>query len=1218
MQRFLTCKFLRVLWCNAPDRLTNSSQQAVPVMPELKTHLDNLTNRLRHPRLSTRPVLQPAKAITSPRETVEVQPFLVVCPSDIVTLVNSLFPEPRPASQPADKGSLRGGVGSTTSSIYSIPFRTASVSTPGDGSSVLSMSASSVTSDSTSREPLLESPEKSNDESERTHATPDRSDIAPISATEDYGRRLRMASSEMQRILGAEATSGTCHPCAERWTVLFVSPDGKTLRPRMRKDNEEDEDTEEDVSDSDSEDDEGQAQKIELESDYHVLKESIFKLLLEEYELPKNLAPESESKAFSNRTTTDRQRISRPLNRTEASLSGDEAAKGQMVLQSSSSDVVKQRPAANAKRPSPQHPRSHSMGEMEGIHETKQSDLIVMLEAAYHQCLARQHFVSAERWYKTLHHLQRLSTPSLIRDGYTPLLNYFSRGPSDSLSKTSRAIEEFDAWFVWLKQSQERYEGKVNDMMVSFKSLRDKMWYRHSVLTSACYEEAKNISFALKRMAQPTEIADGSTFGHQKPRPPSVSKGNNFLLKTESQMLSIISADPEIAGPNKLADEQSDMTLKWLKEYGVENFCRGEERIHRFCLEIDKCVNKLVGDGVLDAPVLWTSELYRQDKELLDNGRQKGDLFLTGVGTLSVASDEEYETHSHTKSLDFVQKPSQASLRSISTKGSQQSFTSSIAGSGSRGLSVLDMPDYFGHPSSALAIDETVTFWSPFQAQAHSPASTGSIWPSTSSSSRGTVILNSTSAVNEDKRKFQLDLKQTVTGLLLSDLGTRLFSNGSETDAWFSGDLGEECIQRKEAEERKRKQKLARKKSMRSLKSAKEQHRKSLEGKSNPVPASQAAGSEMSSAGEHSTSSSDTTARSSGVSAARRAGLYDFPYNVAFQHLLHRFATHPNPFAKLHALYELQTLIEASLSSRSGRHGRSSTLPTVPQSPTLGSVPELSSREVAVQTQPPQNIEDAIANVAERRSHNANTFTSGRTSPSDFKSGIRSPPNFPSTDTVIEVLQSLFRDADIRPKTLFRDLQYIAAFVPAQMLDKSPRGKAFWDAGLAALGLKQDVCRYMIEITDEIVAEDTDSRTASERQQPNGSLSGRQDATPEGESAAPPPQPAQPISRWTMADAARMLIITAKEGDAVAERELAIFYLTHPELLQRTVSPLSRPKDIFQAGLMNRDRRRVDDPARTDPMTMCVAQHWMEQSRKGGDHLATQYLRDRDDIERIP
>jgi hypothetical protein len=110
----------------------------------------------------------------------------------------------------------------------------------------------------------------------------------------------------------------------------------------------------------------------------------------------------------------------------------------------------------------------------------------------------------------------------------------------------------------------------------------------------------------------------------------------------------------------------------------------------------------------------------------------------------------------------------------------------------------------------------------------------------------------------------------------------------------------------------------------------------------------------------------------------------------------------------------------------------------------------------------------------------------------------------------------------------------------------------------------------------------------------------------------------EPLSRYTMEDAARMLVITAKEGDSVAERELAIFYLTSPELVQRTVLPLTKPMDVFKTELLNRERKASQDPARSDPMTMCVAQHWMEQSMRGGDPLAAKYLRQRSELENIP
>jgi len=94
---------------------------------------------------------------------------------------------------------------------------------------------------------------------------------------------------------------------------------------------------------------------------------------------------------------------------------------------------------------------------------------------------------------------------------------------------------------------------------------------------------------------------------------------------------------------------------------------------------------------------------------------------------------------------------------------------------------------------------------------------------------------------------------------------------------------------------------------------------------------------------------------------------------------------------------------------------------------------------------------------------------------------------------IVEVLQGLFRDADISPRPL-RDLSVHLHPSFRADADKTARGKAFWDAGLAALGLKQDVCRVMVEIADEIVALNTQNRSAgiaggsaSSQQNPNGS-----------------------------------------------------------------------------------------------------------------------------------
>jgi chromatin assembly factor 1 subunit A len=178
---------------------------------------------------------------------------------------------------------------------------------------------------------------------------------------------------------------------------------------------------------------------------------------------------------------------------------------------------------------------------------------------------------------------------------------------------------------------------------------------------------------------------------------------------------------------------------------------------------------------------------------------------------------------------------------------------------------------------------------------------------------------------------------------------------------------------------------------------------------------------------------------------------------------------------------------------------------------------------------------------------------------------------------------------DVKPKTLFRDLQFISAFVPGDQLNKTDRGTAFLQFGLAALSLKDEVCHSMVEIADRIVSQELMRRHPL----PGSDFY---------------PRPGHAIE-----DAASMWIITAKEGNPVAQRELAILYLTHPELLPRVTLPLTRPRDTFKAEMMY---RRGKD-SKSDPQSMCLALHWMQLSANGGDVLARNRLREREEFDSI-
>jgi len=1053
-----------------------------------------------------------------------------------------------------------------------------------DNASIISNSGSSVISDTTtSREPLL----NENSDVTQRYSSASVASHQRLSLYEDDAFELRVAIYEMTQALGADGTSGTCHPCAERWAVLFISPDGQSVSTQMLHDPDDDGDEEDCTASSDSED-EATGSRPDLDKDYHLLRDSILKLV-EDYEIPQSLDSRAEPKTFSNRTTT--LESPRKKHRSRPGSSSTTQSKNPYRPRDMSPTIDK-----NSKRASSKSSRHRPDTDSGREGDDTPSVLITMLEAAESQCQAQSDFVNAHLYWKTLNRLHQLSSPSLKRDGFSSLLTIFSRGPRDSIRRSTSAIEEYDAWLVWLKQSQERHDVTIESMMKRLKALRDKMWYVTDVRNSAAYEGARNIAVALKCMATPKKSSHPPPAG-MRPRNISRTSANNFLLKTEAQVMDMMAAVEEQGGPNKLSDEQSEKTLRWLSQFGIENFCKGEERIHRFCLEMESCINKLVGDNLMEGPVLWSSELYYRDKRILDSGRQKGELFINGFGALNISGDDLTDPDAGRRGLrntDF-NRTGLRDLRAMSARNnSQQSFDSgrfSMSRMSATG-DLMDSQDYFGMASPVLTIDSATTFWSPFQTRAQSPTtSISSVRPGTASSTNETVMLKEERA-SQSKQRFLIDLKQTLTSLLLSDLGTLVFSRGSETDSWFAGDLGQDCMERRERADRKarrrgKKRTLEKKKSFRDLRGA---QRIDLPGERpdmyldradrvSPNPARTSMDRGDSHATSESSSTTDSVIRARRKSISRELDSPDFPYRQAFQRLLRMFSVHPNPYAKLSALYELEQLIIAFLTPSAPRRPRlrPDTLSnTAPASPTAQHISAFAHTESPTAPRA-KNLEEAIDNCKERRSHTQ--------SQSD-------PTGTPSTDMIVDVLQDLFRDADIRPKTLFRDLQFIASFVPPTILDKTERGKAFWDAGLAALGLKQDVCRTLIEIADEVVVHYTTTRPH------------------------PLPDPSGEVMKYSMQDAARMWTITAKEGDPVAERELAIFYLTHPELVERVTAPLSKPRETFKVGVL--EKGGESDRERSDPATMCAAYHWMELSAVGGDELAKKYLRQREELNAIP
>jgi len=169
--------------------------------------------------------------------------------------------------------------------------------------------------------------------------------------------------------------------------------------------------------------------------------------------------------------------------------------------------------------------------------------------------------------------------------------------------------------------------------------------------------------------------------------------------------------------------------------------------------------------------------------------------------------------------------------------------------------------------------------------------------------------------------------------------------------------------------------------------------------------------------------------------------------------------------------------------------------------------------------------------------------------------------------------------ARLKPETIFRDLQYIAVFTPSEMLEKTAVGKAFMNVGMAAVEYRMELCSSMVDVAHSIMAIDS-----MKRRRPASNVE-------------------QPISR-----AADYWKIAALEGNRVAQRELALLYIMHPELVPVVTQPLSLSGDIFKDEMMWQQKGGNSDsrPA------LCLALHWMQLAAQQGDKLARQRLDERD------
>ena len=797
-------------------------------------------------------------------------------------------------------------------------------------------------------------------------------------------------------------------------------------------------------------------------------------------------------------------------------------------------------------------------GSLEHNQTSDQSDpLADLMKASMESAQANLQFSTAHYWWQTLGIYRNFISSTEPRTAYSSLLRDVAEDLHRRLEAATHAAEVSELRLRSLENLRKYQTHLLAKVEGQRKALRVKMWYLSDVIHSATYEEALHVTRALramvssKRAKQPASMAK---WARQRLRGPTA------FARPEVQTLEAISAPKDYGGHSKLADEQIELTSRWLTRRSIENFCKGEERIHRFCFEVQKSMNKMAGPNSVRNPVLWSSNLFRREKASFDAQRS---MLMSGAYT----------------------SPAAGLFPSLS------SFEH-----GRFNTAVLDSSDLpvkgLGSPKARPASNSFSTFWNTSQP---SPAFTGfghgtpSPLPPTPTSprSRSTKPFNSTSSLqgtipfpsqtslgdrtsqsnNETemlpgKVAFAEDIKTSLRSLLISDLGYLLWKQGSETDAWIN-----DCIANQsdyEAEE-KRLGSEAAPDSVGKVKSSERVHHQDEPSNETQSPSLHNRGVATSLAGPH----------------QEKESL--FPFAEAYAVLLQKMSLSPDPRVKLQSLYELEDLIIKSLQNSSKAYDTANAADH--QSGQQPSEVRISLHGRNTPRTKATSLEEVVANCTERRAgtfrsidrHNGFTHLNSRQIP--MTTVIH------GTDDIVNSFLLIFRDTNLRPLTLFRDLQYIAAFIPSETLDQTAQGKAFWDAGLAALALKEDLCDSIINRANQITAYHVSSSKSAD------------------------PLAETNLANTTLRDAANLWLITAKEGSPAAARELGLFYLTHPHLLPRVTMPFSKAKDVYKS-VTSIDARIGDkEKGVLDRATFAIVFHWMEFAANGGDKDARDFLK---------
>ncbi|KAG8529704.1 uncharacterized protein KY384_005185 [Bacidia gigantensis] len=763
---------------------------------------------------------------------------------------------------------------------------------------------------------------------------------------------------------------------------------------------------------------------------------------------------------------------------------------------------------------------------------------------------ATHDFAEAHKWWralKTYDHLQRIDKSGSFYGDLTHNLANFLQHRTQVLTKQREQLQSSMSLLTARKRAEDTTLGTFEQ---DRKDLRTKMWYSSDVKNSAPYEDALRVTKALRAMANPKKPKQAGGLAHWARQR---LRGTAPYDRADRQALEAMVAPTDHGGLIKLGDDQIQMSSKWLTKNSIENFCKGEERLHRFCFEVQKTLNKLVGMNLLESPILWSSHLFRREKAGLDTRPRQSSLSSYSPSPLTP--------------MPWAHDPS--NLRSPTRSTMDSRINGLMAPSGEYANTSLPQQQMFQMPpvGGPRYLPPSLP---PSQAFGHLSPPTTPLSPRISDSFSATSP-GRPEVVSKSKVDFVEGLKKKVLPLLISDLGYLLWPLGSETDAWIN----------------------------RAATQVQDSAKSEKADANTPKPRAVEPNDRFSEHGKEPTNVfrdqvPTDSLRKSGEEAGKGNVHEDsFDFTNAYSTLLRKMSLSRNPETKLQMLYELEDMVMNSIQYNN--------LDLSPSSLSYHShtidKPAPSLNKTVPRTKA-TSLEEVIANCTERRENTMKRQHQRSPLPPSFllSTSQQSPLG---ADTIVTALLGILQDPTLRPRTLYLDLQYIAAFTPSSILDHTARGKAFWDTALAAMALKEDILDNTIIARASKI---TDYHLNANAKHPPQTLTSTDT------------QDEPWLAKTSLKDAAELYLTAAKEGNPAAARELALFYLTHPGLIKRVTRPFSKGKDVF--GTMAAESSGFGGGGggggggALDPRTFAVVLHWMDVAASGGDRVAVEFLRD--------